>query len=95
VSDRCVHCSLISVHSDLQDYQCTKEAGERLAIVSLSLRCWPLPGGLRRCLEASVCAVCQGNRKTDTLSIGIAATLNVFSEEKGAVTTFIGIDKRK
>lgn len=47
-------------------------------------------------LEASVvCAVCQGNRKTDPLSVGTAVTLSAFSDEEGAVITSIDTDKRQ
>lgn len=67
----------------------------RAWLLSDSHLCAGLSLGTPADLEASVYAVCQGNRKTDTLSIGTVVTLNVFSEGKGAVITFIGIDKRK
>lgn len=63
-------------------------------LLSDSHFCAGLSLGTPADLEASVYSVCPGNRKTDTLSIGTAVTLNVFSEEKGAVIAFIGIDKR-
>lgn len=48
------------------------------------------------CRLTGICnlIVCQGNRKTVALSLGMQVTLNALSEEKGAFITFIGIDKR-
>lgn len=71
--------------SDSQNYKRTKEAEESL-LLSDSHLCAGLFLGTPADLEASVCAVCQGNRKPDTLSVGTAVSLNVFSEGKGAQT---------
>lgn len=72
----------------------TREAEERLAVIWLPGMPQPLSRNPLQTSGVYNLTVCQGNRKTVALSLGMQVTLNAHSEEKGVFITFIGIDKR-